>query len=390
VTRVSLSTDAKTGGAGVAKTRLQRACACGNHTTLGGKCAECSKAPGLQPKLSVGASNDPLELEADRVADRVLSMPTSSAVDSTRPKIQRYTGGLAAGSRDAPPSVDRALASSGRTLEPTLRADMEQRFGRDFSQVRVHTDGSAADSARDVRARAYTVGSHIVFGHNQFSPASAAGRRLLAHELTHVAQQGRADASVVSGGEGDGDTTLQTAAAEGHAAGAAPAGILQRAACPCCVDSIAINSIRRIDTASHMGHSFDVDIGLGFPASGPTGSCTLEWWEKTNIPAIPGHAPNTWTDMFALLPTSPTFAPWNNRAESCGSSTGVTITDPPSLGKRAGRTVTRTLEFRIVVNSMPANSESGCSEASRQVTATQVLKMDNGVPDWAGSSFTTP
>jgi hypothetical protein len=162
--------------------------------------------------------------------------------------------------------------------------------------------------------------------------------------------------------------------------------------CDCCVDDVAISNVNRIDNATHMGHSFDVNIALQYPASltsGPGGlrPCTLEWWEKTNVPAIPGHAPNTWTDMYALLPTSPTFAPWNNRGGRCETSQGVTITDPPSLGKRPGRTVTRKLEFDIKVFSARG---AGCTNASRNATATQVLKMVSGAADWSGSSFTTP
>ena len=66
---------------------------------------------------------------------------------------------------------------------------MESRFGRDFSQVRLHTDTQAAHSARAVNALAYAVGNHIVFDRGQYEPAGERGRRLLAHELTHVLQQ---------------------------------------------------------------------------------------------------------------------------------------------------------------------------------------------------------
>ncbi len=69
---------------------------------------------------------------------------------------------------------------------------MEPRLGHDFSGVRVHTDDRAAESARAVNAVAYTVGAHVVFDRAQYAPASRDGRRLLAHELTHVVQQGRA------------------------------------------------------------------------------------------------------------------------------------------------------------------------------------------------------
>jgi hypothetical protein len=74
---------------------------------------------------------------------------------------------------------------------------MERRFGHDFSRVRVHADSQAAESARAVHAVAYTVGSDIVFGEGAYSPCSAAGQRLLAHELTHVVQQAHAAGPVV-------------------------------------------------------------------------------------------------------------------------------------------------------------------------------------------------
>jgi len=66
---------------------------------------------------------------------------------------------------------------------------MEQRFGHDFSRVRVHTDAAAEQSARAVSARAYTVGADIVFGRGHYAPGAMEGKKLLAHELTHVLQQ---------------------------------------------------------------------------------------------------------------------------------------------------------------------------------------------------------
>ena len=92
----------------------------------------------------------------------------------------------------APPIVDRVLSSPGRPLDPATRAFMEPHFGHDFSRVRVHTDDRAAASARAVQARAYTVGADVVFDAGQYAPGTEAGRRLLAHELTHVVQQGQA------------------------------------------------------------------------------------------------------------------------------------------------------------------------------------------------------
>lgn len=97
---------------------LQRKCACGNHTVSGGECAECAKnKSGLQRKFAIGASNDPLEQEADRVADQVMAAPAHSPVSGTPPRIQRFAG-QRTGQMDAAASVDQALASPGRPLEP--------------------------------------------------------------------------------------------------------------------------------------------------------------------------------------------------------------------------------------------------------------------------------
>jgi uncharacterized protein DUF4157 len=88
-----------------------------------------------------------------------------------------------------PPVVHRVLNSSGHSLDASARAFFEPRFGHDFSRVRVHTDSLAAASAKAVDARAYVVGSHLVFDSDQYSPGTAEGRKLLAHELSHVVQQ---------------------------------------------------------------------------------------------------------------------------------------------------------------------------------------------------------
>jgi hypothetical protein len=84
----------------------------------------------------------------------------------------------------------QVLRSGGQPLDRTTQGFMESRFGHDFSSVRVHTGGDAAASARSLNAHAYTSGNHIVFAANQYRPATEPGRRLLAHELTHVIQQG--------------------------------------------------------------------------------------------------------------------------------------------------------------------------------------------------------
>jgi hypothetical protein len=92
---------------------------------------------------------------------------------------------------DSVPSiVNDVLSSPGQPLDSTTRIFMEDRFGYDFSEVRVHTGSAAEQSAQDVNAHAYTVGHNVVFGAGQFAPGTHAGRRLLAHELAHVVQKG--------------------------------------------------------------------------------------------------------------------------------------------------------------------------------------------------------
>lgn len=170
----------------------------------------------IQAKLAVGAVDDPLEREADETAERVLGMSVgrSASFSKAGPSVQRKCscGGSCekckAGQPDeevqrkpagagnvrqsvAPPIVHEVIRSQGRPLDLNTRSFMEPRFGQDLSSIRVHTDDRASDSARQIHARAYTVGSQIVFGKGQFSPTTTPGRRLLAHELTHVLQQTR-------------------------------------------------------------------------------------------------------------------------------------------------------------------------------------------------------
>lgn len=168
---------------------LQRKCACGQHSQKG-ECEECTKKKQrLQRKLMIGASNDPLEREADRVAEYVVSTSTHPDIHVANPRIQRFSGQATESIAVAPDCVDRVLSQTGQPMDLPLRQEMEQGFGYDFSQVRLHTGIAAEQSARDVNAYAYTVGNNIVFGARQFAPMSSNGRRLLAHELTHVVQQ---------------------------------------------------------------------------------------------------------------------------------------------------------------------------------------------------------
>ena len=126
---------------------LQRKCACGGAAGISGQCEECGGE-----KL-----------------------------------LRRHAAGHALAA--VPPIVHEVLRSPGQPLDASTRDFMEPRFGHDFSHVRVHADTRAAESTRAVNAHAYTVGQHIAIADATFDPRSQAGRRLLAHELTHVVQQ---------------------------------------------------------------------------------------------------------------------------------------------------------------------------------------------------------
>src|SRR5690606_19570085 len=83
------------------------------------------------------------------------------------------------------------LSGKGKPLDAGLKSFFEDKFGHDFSQVRIHADVRSNESAKEVNAKAYTYGHHIVFGEHQFQPETKEGQKLLAHELTHVVQQSR-------------------------------------------------------------------------------------------------------------------------------------------------------------------------------------------------------
>jgi hypothetical protein len=137
--------------------------------------------------LPISEPGDALEQEAGRMAGRVVRAGGQGPAAGSGSGVQRSgTGGMGSGD---PPTGIRSRPLAGEALPGDVRAELEPRFGHDFSKVRVHTDAPAADSARALNALAYTVRSDIVFGAGQFAPHQAAGRMLLAHELAHVVQQ---------------------------------------------------------------------------------------------------------------------------------------------------------------------------------------------------------
>jgi hypothetical protein len=217
----------------LSSTLIQRDCGCG---AAGPDCGQVATEdrptlqqkpvtlpPFIQAKLTVSQPGDPYEQEADRVADEVMRMRAAEASEgvsgqtqaSAVQRISRFpaeqiqreemieyplpeeqqktvqTKRSGESSPSAPSDLEARLGSlrgSGQPLSRDVRGFMEPRFGYDFSSVRVHTDGEAVQMARDVSARAFTVGNDIYFGAGEYAQ-HAEGKRLLAHELTHVIQQ---------------------------------------------------------------------------------------------------------------------------------------------------------------------------------------------------------
>ncbi|HEX6201885.1 MAG TPA: DUF4157 domain-containing protein [Thermoanaerobaculia bacterium] len=204
-------------------------------------------------RFEIGAASDPLEREADRVADAVVRSPAGApstpgggigrdpgapvrrtlespfSIDEARSvtpeedeegpvQAQPAAAGAIGDEEDEEPlqakaagegavagasssaAIGRALGQAGRPLPPPVRADFEGRFGHDFSQVRVHAGAAADVAARAIGARAFTRERHLVFAAGQYAPETRAGRWLLAHELTHVVQQGAAGAAAGDAG----------------------------------------------------------------------------------------------------------------------------------------------------------------------------------------------
>jgi hypothetical protein len=167
-------------------------------------------SPPLQPKLVIGAVNDPLEHEADRAAEAVLADAPAPASSPAPGLVQRKCAACEAEEEEtarravengsarqsgreccasAPDAVAAAVAGGGAPLPADLRSYFEPRFGHDLARVRVHNDAAAGAAARSIDARAFTLGAEIAFAPGEYAPGTQKGRRLLAHELAHVVQQ---------------------------------------------------------------------------------------------------------------------------------------------------------------------------------------------------------
>lgn len=164
----------------------------------------------IQPKLTVNEPSDVYEREADAVADKVMRMTGAETVSSTffspasvpvqrkcahceeeeKHAVQRKeSNSEATAANESLTTYVGNLSGKGQPLSTETKTFFAQRMGRDFSAVRVHTNNEAMASAQAMNALAYTTGNNIVFNQGQYAPQTQEGKRLLAHELTHVVQQ---------------------------------------------------------------------------------------------------------------------------------------------------------------------------------------------------------
>ncbi len=155
----------------------------------------------VQTKLTVGEPGDKYEQEADATAAKVVKQINSPGFNESvqtkvepvvKPTVMRH-GGVAGGGVD--PGVEQSIQGargSGQGLSEKIKKPMERVFGADFSGVKVHTDGNANQLNRSLHSRAFATGQDIFFKQGEYNPGSLEGQKLVAHELTHVVQQGSA------------------------------------------------------------------------------------------------------------------------------------------------------------------------------------------------------
>lgn len=182
--------------------------------------APVAAVPGyLQARLRLSQPGDAQEREAERAAEAVARDERPQPVATPAAALARSgADGPGDGDSVAPALAQRieARRGGGAPLAPALRHDLENRFGSDFGAVRTHTDAEAASLSRALDAQAFTSGSDVYFDAGRYAPAAPEGRALLAHELTHVVQQGASPAAArqVQRAKGDGGAGTKTKGAK--------------------------------------------------------------------------------------------------------------------------------------------------------------------------------
>jgi hypothetical protein len=292
----------------------------------------------LQAKLAINQPGDTYEQEADRVAEAVMSEPNWGSTgmlvqrkcaqcEEKDEKLHAQRKESSAFQPDAAPSiVEHVLNSPGRPLDPSTREFMESRFDQNFSGVRVHTDAAAARSARRINSLAYTHGQDVAFASGQYQPDSPSGKRLLAHELTHVVQQSGHTMSAGPGaqwentgaqsGKGPSASVRETASPAIQRQSNQPikltvSGDARRPSPP---GGVAIKNGTLDWELSFVGNpgsitgttitmGSDVRMKASFKHAGGSGSCPTITFIQTVIPTI-GGMPDTGHLLFTREPTS--------------------------------------------------------------------------------------
>ncbi len=200
-----------------------------NHNTSKSSSNSLHRPPFFQAKLTVNQPGDAFEREADSMADQVMRMPaiesekTFFSASETTPKVQRKCAECGAeekkvqrkslsesitpiiqmkggGGNEVSEMASARIASSkggGNTMDATTNSFMSNRFGNDFSGVKIHTNEEAVQLSRELNARAFTVGNDIYFNQGEYQPNTDTGKHLLAHELTHTVQQGGGETKAI-------------------------------------------------------------------------------------------------------------------------------------------------------------------------------------------------
>ncbi|MET0325915.1 MAG: DUF4157 domain-containing protein [Ilumatobacteraceae bacterium] len=358
----------------------------GNRATLGWL--------GAQAKLSVGAADDPLEREADQTARQVVaalraagrasdgSTDTTDAAAQRAPAVRRSPPrpDVGADGGELDPSTERELTAArggGAPLDEPVRRRMEQAFGADFGAVRLHAGPQARDLNERVQASAFTIGTDIFF-RSRPDATSRGGQELLAHELTHVVQQG-----------GTAHRSLRRR------------DVIRRketSRTPAKLIAAGVDVDSAIGSFHQVGHAMDiwVDIDVGknpfFPPRARANSIyglELEYWELINVTEDNqgGIGVKPWNDIYAMKPDAGTFRRdvtgcdmnWGTAVADAAAGTlrgkhRVGFQDVPGLIPNAGRAVKRTLQFRIVLTD---------GVTRKEIFATQQLEMKNGQMTYA-------
>lgn len=281
-----------------------RRCACGGVRGLDGECDACRARRLQRSAITVAPTTDPYEREADRFAESVAGNDARLHRASDAPAPEPTP----------PVEADvRSLAGGGVPLPAEEREYFEPRLGVDLGAVRIHTDPRAASSARALAATAYTFGTDIAFARGRYAPGTTAGRRLLAHELAHVAQRGndvvQRQANEESRGRGvpDDDVPADCRRSSVRETGSGPSAS-RRYRVRVCVDTNELFVEELQPPHGRVFHSLVVTGGEGTPT--PIGTYRLGPWERDyTTPKWGSRSCTPWSER----PGWNVFGPWISR-----------------------------------------------------------------------------